>query len=251
MVWKWLILYIDSDSISFLLIWFHFLIHRLSETESLLFWMFIDSEWLSLFLSEPMPIIHGFIEWVSISLILLRSNHWIPGIKSLHRLTASTVNRKRPWKLYRVISGHLGWVQCAAVDWSNEWFCTGSADRTIKIWSLHSGALKLTLTGHISAVRALAVSPTHSYLFSCAEDKKVCCWDLETNRVIRHYHGHLSGNKMHLFLSLSLSLFYSVSWWKGTGSELLCCYLVFEVVLLKQKCCCFSELPCFEVLAAW
>jgi len=100
---------------------------------------------------------------------------------------------KRPWKLYRVISGHLGWVQCAAVDWSNEWFCTGSADRTIKIWSLHSGALKLTLTGHISAVRGLAVSRTHSYLFSCGEDKKVCCWDLETNRVIRHYHGHLSG----------------------------------------------------------
>jgi len=100
---------------------------------------------------------------------------------------------RKPWKLYKVICGHLGWVQSVAVDWSNEWFCTGSADRTIKVWSLHSGELKVTLTGHISAVRGLAVSRTASYLFSCAEDKKVCCWDLETNRVIRHYHGHLSG----------------------------------------------------------
>lgn len=45
-----------------------------------------------------------------------------------------------PWKLMRVISGHLGWVRCIAVDTTNEWFATGSADRTIKIWDLASGA---------------------------------------------------------------------------------------------------------------
>lgn len=49
----------------------------------------------------------------------------------------------------QVISGHLGWVRCTAVDVSNEWFATGSADRTIKIWDLASGQLKLTLTGHV------------------------------------------------------------------------------------------------------
>ncbi|KAI0515595.1 hypothetical protein KFK09_008260 [Dendrobium nobile] len=37
-----------------------------------------------------------------------------------------------PWKNYRVISGHLGWVRSIAFDPSNSWFCTGSADRTIK-----------------------------------------------------------------------------------------------------------------------
>ena len=40
-----------------------------------------------------------------------------------------------PWKLMRVISGHLGWVRTVAVDPSNEWFVTGSADRTIKVRS--------------------------------------------------------------------------------------------------------------------
>ncbi|XP_017316551.1 pleiotropic regulator 1 [Ictalurus punctatus] len=97
-----------------------------------------------------------------------------------------------PWKLYRVISGHLGWVRCLAVEPGNQWFVTGSADRTIKIWDLASGKLKLSLTGHISTVRGVAVSSRSPYLFSCGEDKQVKCWDLEYNKVIRHYHGHLS-----------------------------------------------------------
>ena len=98
-----------------------------------------------------------------------------------------------PWKLMRVISGHLGWVRALVVEPGNQWFASGAGDRTIKIWDLASGSLRLTLTGHISTVRGLAVSSRHPYLFSCAEDKMVKCWDLETNKVIRHYHGHLSG----------------------------------------------------------
>jgi pleiotropic regulator 1 len=38
-----------------------------------------------------------------------------------------------PWKLMRVIAGHQGWVRTVAVDVSNEWFATGSNDRTIKV----------------------------------------------------------------------------------------------------------------------
>lgn len=97
-----------------------------------------------------------------------------------------------PWKLARVISGHLGWVRCVAVEPGNEWFATGAADRVIKVWDLASGKLKLSLTGHVSTVRGLAVSTKHPYLFSCGEDRQVKCWDLEYNKVIRHYHGHLS-----------------------------------------------------------
>ncbi|KAI2463656.1 WD40 repeat-like protein [Annulohypoxylon bovei var. microspora] len=98
-----------------------------------------------------------------------------------------------PWKLMRVISGHLGWVRSLAVEPHNQWFASGAGDRTIKVWDLATGRLRITLTGHIAAVRGLAVSPRHPYLFSCGEDKMVKCWDLETNKVIRHYHGHLSG----------------------------------------------------------
>lgn len=119
-----------------------------------------------------------------------------------------------PWELSAVVSGHLGWVRCIAFDPSNEWFVTGSADRTIKIWDLAKccagaeGGLKLTLTGHISTLRGLAVSSRSPYLFSCGEDKIVNCWDLEYNKVIRHYHGHLSG-VMSLALHPTLDLLIS------------------------------------------
>jgi pleiotropic regulator 1 len=106
---------------------------------------------------------------------------------------ASRPSWHAPWKLMRVISGHLGWVRALTVEPGNQWFASGAGDRTIKIWDLASGSLRLTLTGHISTVRGLAVSARHPYLFSCGEDKMVKCWDLETNKVIRHYHGHLSG----------------------------------------------------------
>lgn len=98
-----------------------------------------------------------------------------------------------PWKLYRMISGHGGWVHSLAVDPSNMWFASGCRDGLIKIWDIASGRLRVTLTGHISGVRGLAVSHRHPYLFSGGDDKMVKCWDLEQNQVVRHYHGHLSG----------------------------------------------------------
>ena len=98
-----------------------------------------------------------------------------------------------PWYNYRVLASHLGWVRGVAVDPANQLFATGSADRTIKLWDLATGSLKLTLTGHMEQVTALAFSPNYPYMFSVGLDKQVMCWDLEANRVIRHYHGHLSG----------------------------------------------------------
>lgn len=38
-----------------------------------------------------------------------------------------------PWNLSAVVSGHLGWVRSIAFDPANEWFVTGSSDRTIKV----------------------------------------------------------------------------------------------------------------------
>lgn len=38
-----------------------------------------------------------------------------------------------PWQLYRVISGHTGWVRAVDVEPNNEWFVTGGSDRIIKV----------------------------------------------------------------------------------------------------------------------
>ena len=135
-----------------------------------------------------------------------QSRHTAEGIG--RRSIKPTPKWHAPWKLMRVISGHQGWVRSIAVEPGNDWFASGAADRTIKIWDLASGTLRVTLTGHVNAVRALVVSPRHPYLFSAGEDKTVKCWDLETNKVIREYHGHLSGvycMEMHPTLDLLIT----------------------------------------------
>ena len=114
-------------------------------------------------------------------------------LRDLHNKGIEKPAWHAPWKLHRVIAGHLGWVRCLAVDHGNEWFASSGADRTLKIWDLASGELKLTLTGHVAGVRGMSVSSRSPYLFTCGEDGKVLCWDLEYNKVVRHYHGHLNG----------------------------------------------------------
>ena len=100
------------------------------------------------------------------------SNNNLTRALQLHKTTRTIKPTCHPpWKLVRVISGHLGWVRSVAVEPGNKWFATGAGDRVIKIWDLASGELKLSLTGHISTVRGLAVSSRHPYLFSCGEDK--------------------------------------------------------------------------------
>eukprot|EP01065_Artemidia_motanka_P016527 TRINITY_DN2017_c1_g1_i1.p1 TRINITY_DN2017_c1_g1~~TRINITY_DN2017_c1_g1_i1.p1 ORF type:complete len:511 (+),score=103.01 TRINITY_DN2017_c1_g1_i1:74-1534(+) len=114
-------------------------------------------------------------------------------LRQMHERRQPKPRWHAPWKLHKVISGHLGWVRAVAVDWSNEWFASTGADRTIKIWDLATGRLRLTLTGHVSAIRGLCISQRSPYLFTCGEDGMVRCWDLETNKAVRNYHGHLNG----------------------------------------------------------
>lgn len=76
----------------------------------------------------------------------------------------------RPWKVARVMAGHLGWVRSLCVDPDNQFFVSGAGDRVIKLWDLGSGALKLSLTGHISGKRNLDQS-THGF----ANDDS-CAW---------------------------------------------------------------------------
>lgn len=53
----------------------------------------------------------------------------------VRRARAKTIRPKwhAPWKLMRVISGHLGWVRAVTVEPGNKWFATGAGDRTIKV----------------------------------------------------------------------------------------------------------------------
>jgi WD40 repeat protein len=53
--------------------------------------------------------------------------------QQLHHAKVPTPQWHANWELSAVISGHLGWVRSIAFDPTNEWFATGSVDRTIKV----------------------------------------------------------------------------------------------------------------------
>ena len=81
---------------------------------------------------------HGYLYFLEfiVFLYLLQALVLSRGTQQLvprRALQTSKPSWHPPWKLMRVISGHLGWVRCIAVDPSNDWFATGSGDRTIKV----------------------------------------------------------------------------------------------------------------------
>ncbi|KAH3902333.1 related to Pre-mRNA-splicing factor PRP46 [Saccharomycodes ludwigii] len=118
--------------------------------------------------------------------------------KTYDKQIDENINKDDTWELVTMLGGHSGWIRTVKVDpVYGQWIASGSADASIKIWSLlpndEGHHLKTTLNGHTMSVRDIAISDRHPYMFSCSEDKTVKCWDLEHKSIIRDYHGHLSG----------------------------------------------------------
>ena len=50
-----------------------------------------------------------------------------------HRPKQCIISISNGHSIIQVISGHLGWVRCIALEPGNEWFATGASDRMIKV----------------------------------------------------------------------------------------------------------------------
>jgi WD40 repeat protein len=56
---------------------------------------------------------------------------------------------------------------------------SGSADKTVKLWSVESQKVVTTLQGHSSWVYSIAFSPDGKYLASGSQDETVKLWSIE------------------------------------------------------------------------
>jgi WD40 repeat protein len=56
---------------------------------------------------------------------------------------------------------------------------SGSADYTIKLWSIESQKEVTTLQGHFESVTSIAFSPDEKYLASGSQDKTLKLWSVE------------------------------------------------------------------------
>jgi WD40 repeat protein len=76
---------------------------------------------------------------------------------------------------------------------------SASADGTLKVWDLPSGALRVVLEGHRGAVTACAIGRPSGRVFSCSRDTTVKMWDATTGQCLESFYGNAP------FVSLSLA----------------------------------------------
>ena len=75
-----------------------------------------------------------------------------------------------------------GGVETANKRNAGPYLCSGSRDKTIKVWDVSTLQCIITLSGHHNWVRACVFHPGGKYLLSVSDDKTLRVWDLRTKR---------------------------------------------------------------------
>lgn len=73
---------------------------------------------------------------------------------------------------------------------SGPYLCSGSRDKTIKVWDVTTLQCLFTLIGHNNWIRALQFHPGGKYLLSVSDDKTLRVWDLKTKRNSKTLEAH-------------------------------------------------------------
>ncbi|MBW4641412.1 MAG: caspase family protein [Goleter apudmare HA4340-LM2] len=105
------------------------------------------------------------------------------------------------WKCSYTLTDHTDTVNCVAISSDGQTLVSGSADKTIKIWSLKTGTHLYTLEGHTDIVSCVAISPDGQTLVSGSADKTIKIWNLNTRK-----HRNLGWFSAHLNSICSLAI---------------------------------------------
>jgi WD40 repeat protein len=81
-------------------------------------------------------------------------------------------------------------IASAAVSPDGRRITSASADTTMAVWDLETGARIRQLAGHRDWVSSVAVTPDSRRIISGSDDRTVAIWDLETGACIRQLAGH-------------------------------------------------------------
>ena len=85
----------------------------------------------------------------------------------------------------RVLRGHQGAIEVAAISPDNRWLVTGSWDGTARVWDLAApdpAAGSVVLRGHEGHILALAISADSQWLITGGEDAAARLWDVSALR---------------------------------------------------------------------
>lgn len=100
--------------------------------------------------------------------------------------------RRLPERCTKVYTGHSGSVLVAKFDRNGEYFMSGGADKTVRLWTSTGSSLSPIqgYSGHVWEISDLDIARDNASFASCGGDRAVFYWDVSTGRIVRRFHGH-------------------------------------------------------------
>jgi WD40 repeat protein len=109
----------------------------------------------------------------------------IAGAKATHVRAIDTTTGKDVFPR----QGHSAPLQALAVSSDNRTLASAGDDRTITLWDLGTGRVRLTLSAHADAVLGLAFSSDGSRLASASRDGAIIVWDADNGKELLRLRG--------------------------------------------------------------
>lgn len=113
--------------------------------------------------------------------------------KQAKRQRADTELQKRlppGVRLLRNLEGHQDAVHGVAFDSQGQTLASGSQDKTVKLWDVHSGKLLRSLEGHDDAIWGVAFDPHGGTLASWSFDNTIKIWEASSGKLLRTLKAH-------------------------------------------------------------
>lgn len=85
---------------------------------------------------------------------------------------------------------HIKWNYSVAVSPDGEWLVSCSKDKTVKLWSMDTGANLATLKGHTDEVNCVGFTTDSNCIISSSDDQTLRIWDRQTGCVKHILKGH-------------------------------------------------------------
>lgn len=104
------------------------------------------------------------------------------------------------------LEGHTASAMSACFSPDGKICASGSADNTIKLWSMVDGHCIKTLTGHTNWVLSVCFSPDGKTLASGSRNGDIMLWNVEDGECIRTFNGHTKSVNSVCFSSSGNSL---------------------------------------------
>jgi WD40 repeat protein len=110
--------------------------------------------------------------------------------KSTQRQKQNAKYNPENWQNIKTISAHEDRIDSLVIFPNNQWMASGSWDNTIKVWSVETGKLHMTLFGHVNAVTALAIDYNGDWLVSGSVDHTIKIWSVQSQQLHQTLLGH-------------------------------------------------------------